>query len=175
MTAPATQTHTPPTTTARSVWRKPFSSDTWRRTLYLLAVGPVSVLALVGAVVGWPAIGPALHGRLAETLRVIPRGSAVDRPSISRVIGHAVLGIPLGAATMIATAYGWALVVLNVGYPIRGAAEATDAWGGPSLAGAWAVHAAAGLVFLFVVPWIVDGLTAVHRRLLRLAGIARMS
>jgi hypothetical protein len=41
-----------------------------------------------------------------------------------------------------------------------------DAWGGPTFAGVWAVHAAGGLVVLLAMPWILRGLTQLHARLL---------
>ena len=172
MTSTSPMTDQRPSTSTTSIWRKPFTIDTWRRTAYLLAVGPLAV-ALVGAVIRWPRRGPALLGRLAEALGVVPRGAAVEPVPSWRVVAHALINIPVGAVSLVATAYGWALVGLNVAYPIRSGNDLSDAWGGPSLAGAWAVHAAGGLVFLFLVPWMIDGLTVVHRRLLQVAGITR--
>jgi len=40
-------------------------------------------------------------------------------------------------------------------------------WGGPSLAGAWAVHAAGGLAALLLTPWVVQALTWLQARLAR--------
>jgi hypothetical protein len=171
MTNTAVSTADSPVITRTSVWRAPFTTTTWARTAYLLAVAPVSLLALAAAVVGRPAAGLALSGRLAEALSVVPSGAAVEDPPRRRVAAHALLGVLLGALSFVITVYGWSLVVLNVAYPIRGVSDLSDAWGGPSIAGAWAVHAAGGLFFLFVVPYVIEGLTAVHRRILRAFGI----
>ena len=40
-----------------------------------------------------------------------------------------------------------------------------DAWGGPTLAGAWAVHAVLALALVPVGLWLLRGLTALERRL----------
>jgi hypothetical protein len=45
--------------------------------------------------------------------------------------------------------------------------DLSNAWGGPTLAGAWAVHGTAGLAFLLLAPWIVKGATALQGRLAR--------
>ena len=170
-----TATAARPTTARPSIWRAPFTASTWWRSAYLVVAGPVSIVALVAAIAHRPAGRPALNGRLAEVLRIVPAGSAVTNPVRSRVVGQAMLGIVLGAVALVITVYGWLLVLLNVAYPIRGASDLSDAWGGPSLAGAWAVHAAGGLFFLFVVPYVVEGLTALHRRMLVRAGLVRIA
>jgi hypothetical protein len=57
----------------------------------------------------------------------------------------------------------------NLAYPLRpGTMDSYQhSWGGPSLAGAWAVHAAGGVVFLFTTPWIVKAITSLQGRLAR--------
>jgi hypothetical protein len=85
---------------------------------------------------------------------------------------HALLALPLNAAILAITVYGWLLVVLNLGFPLRPlvglSADGAGSWGGPSLVGAWAVHAATGgLISLLLMPWVVRGLTGVQGRLLR--------
>jgi hypothetical protein len=72
----------------------------------------------------------------------------------------------------VVTVYGWSLLPMNVGFPLRpGSSDLESSWGGPSLTGAWAVHALGALPFLFLMPWIVRALTslqaAMARRLLR--------
>ena len=45
-------------------------------------------------------------------------------------------------------------------------AGGADAWGGPTMAGAWAFHALfGGVTFLLLMPWIVKGLTWIQGRL----------
>src|SRR6266540_3428797 len=98
-------------------WRAPFSADTWRRTLYVLLVAPVSVVS-----------------------------------------------VPLALGV-----YLWSIVPMNLAYPLRpGTMDSYQhSWGGPTLAGAWAVHAAGGLVMLWVAPWFVRGAAALQERLAR--------
>lgn len=135
-------------------WRTPFTADPWRRTAYV-------VLAPVAAVVAI-ADGGRLQRRLAGAL--LERGV---RPG--RLRGIAAL--PLAFVSLVITGYGWSLVALNLGYPVRwligmgGSYE--HAWGGPTFAGVWAFHAVfGGLTFLFLMPWFLRGLTALHVRVL---------
>ena len=63
----------------------------------------------------------------------------------------------------------WSLVPANLAYPLRpGTMDSyQSSWGGPTLAGAWAVHAAGGVAVLFVTPWIVKAITWLQDRLAR--------
>lgn len=50
--------------------------------------------------------------------------------------------------------------MLNIASRLRpDSSDLSNAWGVPSLAGAWAVHGTAGLVLLLVAPWIVKAVT----------------
>ncbi|MEH0842493.1 hypothetical protein V6U81_08910 [Micromonospora sp. CPCC 205711] len=92
-----------------------------------------------------------------------------------RVLARALLTLPIALASTVLTATLAFLVLINVlAYPFRsllGLPGPTDggyqdSWGGPTLAGAWAVHA--GLVLTLVVPvvaWAVRGLTSLQHRL----------
>ena len=160
-------TQKPSTRRRASIWRKPFAVDTWQRTAYLLVAAPVAGVALGCALVGRPSTAAALSARVAARLAVVARPDTVIRPaSTARSALHALLGLALGALSLVVTAYGLSLILLNLAYPVRGVDDLAGSWGGPTLAGVWAVHAAGGLVFLFLVPWVVNGMVAVHRRLL---------
>jgi hypothetical protein len=54
-------------------------------------------------------------------------------------------------------------------YPIRPLlgmdGEYRDAWGGPTLAGAWAVHALGGLAFWLLVPWVLRAYATLWQRI----------
>jgi hypothetical protein len=50
-------------------------------------------------------------------------------------------------------------------YPITDGDDVARAWGGPTLAGAWAVHAALALLLLPVELWLLRGLTGLQGRL----------
>src|SRR5690606_11215226 len=104
--------------------------------------------------------------RLAVRLLDASPGRSV--PTWPRVVGHALFGLPLDVLASVVAGYGWAVVVLNIAYPVRLLAEpdtaslTADAWGGPTLAGAWLVHGLAGLVALWLVPLLVVGITQVQ-------------
>jgi Putative sensor len=154
-------------------WRMPFSADTWRRTLYALLALPVGIVSVPVSILGGSPAAARLQRALAGRLLGTRLGQPGYRRVDARVVGHALLSLPLNAAAWVLTAYLWTLVVANLAYPLRpDSDDLSNAWGGPSLAGAWAVHGAAGLALLFVVPWVVHGLTAMQGRLARMLGTA---
>lgn len=66
------------------------------------------------------------------------------------------------------TIYGWAITFANLAYPLHpDTDDLSNAWGGPTLADAWAVPALGGLLFAFVTPAVVRLLATVQARLLR--------
>jgi hypothetical protein len=149
-------------------WARPFSADTWRRTLYVLLALPVGVVCVPLSILGGsPAAGRLQQGPAARLLGVglaRPPRRRVD----GRVLGHALLSLPLNALSWALTVAVWALAVVNIAYPLRpDSDDLSNAWGGPSLAGAWAVHGTAGLALLLLAPWIVNGVTALQGRLVR--------
>jgi hypothetical protein len=77
-----------------------------------------------------------------------------------------VVSLPVHLGVALVTAYLWTVAAANIAYPLRpDTADLANAWGGPTLAGAWAVHGTAGVLFLFATPWIVRGLTGLQVRL----------
>ncbi|MEU9134344.1 hypothetical protein AB0D08_40865 [Kitasatospora sp. NPDC048540] len=149
------------------VLRAPLSSRTWREAGYLLAALPVALVCIPLALVGGPA------GRIQRDLVARLLGRRIEPPKDGRLaaLAHAVLSLPLAVAGLAVTVYGWSLVPLNLGWPLRpllgmGTGDYSDAWGGPTFAGAWALHALVGGVgFLLLMPWIGRGLTALQGRL----------
>ncbi|ORT61888.1 hypothetical protein [Streptomyces sp. CB03238] len=126
---------------------EPFRAATWKRVAYLL-------LALPAGLVGIPHL-------LAR--RLLDRDIA--RPAAGRLVLHALLATPLNAVALVVTVYGWSLVPMNLGWPLR-AGDPAEAWGGPTFAGAWAFHALIGGVgFLLLMPWASRGLTVLQGRL----------
>jgi hypothetical protein len=137
--------------------REPFTARTWRRVAYALLAVPV---ALVSLPVGL--LGP-VSGRWQRGL--VRRFLGVELPGSSRGVGHALLALPLNLAVAVVTLFGWSVVPMNLGWPLRGGDPAT-AWGGPTFAGAWAFHAAVGgLGFLLLMPWLGRALAALQVRL----------
>lgn len=132
-------------------WRLPFSGEPYQRTLFLLLSVPLAVWALVDRGAAQRRAAGALLG--AE-------------PALSRL--RVLAAVPLDLVTLVVAGYCWTGVLLNVVYPIRPLlgmdGEYRDAWGGPTLAGVWAVHALGGLGFWLLVPWVLRGYAALWRR-----------
>jgi hypothetical protein len=149
-------------------WAMPFSADTWRRTLYALLALPVGVVCVPLSILG----GSPAAARLQRGLAARLLGVGLERPPRQRldgrVVGHALLSLPLNALSWALTVAVWAVAVVNIAYPLRpDSDDLSNAWGGPSLAGAWAVHGAAGLALLLLAPWVVNGVTALQGGLAR--------
>ncbi|MEV4507453.1 hypothetical protein AB0K00_00645 [Dactylosporangium sp. NPDC049525] len=133
-------------------WRLPFTGEPYRSTLFLLLSVPLAIWALVD--------GGGAQRRVAKVL-------LAREPAVSRVRGLAA--VPLDLVALVVVGYCWTGVLVNVVYPIRPllgmSGEYRDSWGGPTLAGAWAVHVLGGLVFWFVVSWMLRGYVALWRRI----------
>jgi hypothetical protein len=145
------------------VLRGPFTTANWRRCAYLAAVVPAGIWGAVLAMRGRPNDAVRLHARLSERLlgRILFSSPGSVGPGRAALYGLA--SIPLNLACLLAGAYVWSIVPMNLAFPLRSGDPSTS-WGGPSLAGAWAVHALGGLVFLFIAPVVVRGLTNLQSR-----------
>ncbi|MFE6787775.1 hypothetical protein ACFVFF_36495 [Streptomyces sp. NPDC057680] len=88
-----------------------------------------------------------------------------------RVLGRAVLGLPLDTAAFVIVGYALFNSVRNFGYPIWYLdTDYHQAWGGPTMAGVWAVHAGGWLLVLALllhwpVRWLARGQRALDRRI----------
>ena len=127
------------------------------RTAYAVAALPAALASLTGSPVqAW------LARRLLD--------AEPDRRGRSATILHALLSLPLNVLSLVSAGYGWAIVVLNLLYPGRWligmGGSLDDSWGGPTLAGAWAVHALGGFVMLLLMPVILKYVTALQARLM---------
>jgi hypothetical protein len=159
----------PPGGAAISVLRAPFALRTWKRTAYALLALPLTVVSVVLSVLGRGRTGRVLHARACRTFLDVELGLRPHSQPWARA-GYALLGLPLNAAALFITVYLWAATIGNIAYPLRpDSGDLATAWGGPTLAGAWAVHGSGGLVFLFVTPWIIFGLTWLQAALARRA------
>ncbi|GHG91983.1 hypothetical protein [Streptomyces lanatus] len=151
---------------AAAIWiwrlvREPFTAVTWRRTAYAVAALPVGVVCVPLALAGLPTgrwQRGLVRGLLGAELTGGPRAGLL----------HALAALPLNLLTAAVTLYGWSIVPMNLGWPLRAGDDASDAWGGPTYGGAWAFHAiVGGLGFLLLMPWAVRGLTTLQLRLAR--------
>ncbi|MFJ9628021.1 hypothetical protein ACIRU8_10040 [Streptomyces sp. NPDC101175] len=146
----------------RRLARAPFTAATWRRTAYAVLALPVGLACVPLALLGAPT------ARWQRGL--VRRFLGADLPGTARRGGlrHALLATPLNLLTAFVTAYGWAIVPMNLGWPLRAGSDYSAAWGGPTFAGAWAFHAVlGGIGFLLLTPWLVRGLTTVQIRVAR--------
>ncbi|MFE2421191.1 hypothetical protein [Streptomyces hokutonensis] len=142
--------------------REPFTAATWRRTAYAVLAFPVGLVCVPLSLLGAPT------ARWQRGL--VHRFLGADIPGTARRGGlrHALLATPLNLLTTFITVYGWAIVPMNLGWPLRAGDDYAGAWGGPTFAGAWAFHAIlGGIGFLLLTPWLVRGLTAVQVRVAR--------
>lgn len=119
--------------------------------------------------------GTVMWRRLGATVIVVP---SAMRTVASRRFVRGVLALPLAVVTTAFTAVLAGLVLINVGYPLRPilglsghdvsvwASTYYDAWGGPTLAGAWAVHGMGVMLFVFPpMAWAIRGLLRAQARL----------
>lgn len=139
--------------------REAFTADTWRRVAYALLAFPIGVICVPLALVGAPT------GRWQRGL--VRRFLGRELSGSSRGLAHATAAVPLNLLVLAVTLYGWSLVPMNLGWPLRTAgSDYSDAWGGPTFAGAWAFHAiVGGFGFLLLMPWLGRALAAVQLRL----------
>ncbi|MGW3289898.1 hypothetical protein ACWDR3_35170 [Streptomyces sp. NPDC001002] len=162
----ATADHTLALTRARRIAREPFTVGTWRRFAYGVVALPVGLASIPLALVGAPA-GRWQRGVMRWVLGEDAEGTLSDVQGGARSgLVHALVALPLNLLTLFVTVYGWLIVPMNLGWPLRAGDDYSTAWGGPTFAGAWALHALLGGVgFLLLMPWIGRGLTALQLRL----------
>ncbi|MEU6384008.1 hypothetical protein ABZ847_10625 [Streptomyces bauhiniae] len=117
---------------------KPIATDILRSALLL----PTSVARSAGALTG-------------------------RRPGRARALPHALLGIPLGALSLVAVGVELLFVARGVLYGLVDRGPYDHSWGGPTRGGAWLAHfavglpvAAAGLALLWCVAYLDDRLGA---------------
>ncbi|GAA3016187.1 hypothetical protein GCM10020229_74600 [Kitasatospora albolonga] len=107
--------------------------------------------------------GLALPTGLLRTARA---GRGAGRP-----LARSVLGLPLDLTALVLVAYAVFNTVRNFGYPLwYGDTDYHQAWGGPTMAGVWAVHALGWAACLYVLArwplrWIRRGQRALDSRL----------
>ncbi len=152
-----------------SFWVTPFRADTWRRFGYAIVAPVLCAVSLVRALAAgrWRvaarvaaalAIGLVTWVLLQDLafLMLINIGYPA-RVYISA--GHHANFLPWDGWNLL-----WTIRFHRATGPSPWANNYTTAWGGPTLAGAWAVHA--GLTLLTVYPvfsWAIRGLVRVQR------------
>jgi hypothetical protein len=80
--------------------------------------------------------------------------TATNRVEVAARLRQRLAGVSVVA--QVVTAPLWLLVLLRgVLYPLIGADDLQDSWGGPTLAGAWAAHFAIGVAVLVAVSLVL--------------------
>ncbi|WP_433648759.1 hypothetical protein ACQP2C_17305 [Micromonospora zamorensis] len=139
-----------------------------RSLAYCATLVPVAVLALVTAPLGgagatvarWRALRTGLLG-------MPPTAVPVRRPGTVAVLGHALLSLLLGAVALLPLGVQLLMVLRGALYGVVVSGPYTDAWGGPTRAGAWLVHFLVGLPVAAAGLAALIGIAAVHQRLTR--------
>jgi hypothetical protein len=116
------------------------------RLLYGLVALP---LRLASAVPGRKLRRRAAALRARAARRLLPAGLPSSRRAI---VGEMAAFVLVAPATAV-------FLVRGVAYPLV-TSDASDSWGGPTMAGAWAVHAALGLPLLAAVALVARPLLA---------------
>jgi hypothetical protein len=137
-----------------------------RRAVYALVALPVALSCLALAAAG--RAGAAAAVRLGS-LRRFAGVELAAAPGTGRLVRHLLLSLPADAVAFVVAGYVWLLLPMNLLYPLRLAVydeSARDSWGGPTLAGAWAVHVAGGVASFVVAGLpIAAGLVWVQARI----------
>ena len=173
-----TQNYTNSEATLVPWWRLGFSGQGWNQVLYTLLALPVNVWALLMVFVGKSAVGFGYQLTIGRDLLYRPLPDQQPSGNV-RAFAYSLITLPLNAVTFLFSAYLCSLLVLSVAYPLRAivrreslshilASNYYNAWGGPTLAGAWGVHAVlAAIMFLGPIMWAIGILTWLQGRLLQ--------
>jgi hypothetical protein len=138
----------------------------WRSVVYGLLSLPAGIASLLLALVGAHQASARLQGGLAERWLRLSLAPPHGGHRWGRLTTHSLLTSMIGALCWVLVALAGPNTARNVLlYPITDGDDVARAWGGPTIAGAWAVHAALALLLLPVGLWLLRGLTGLQGRL----------
>jgi hypothetical protein len=173
-----------------SFWRVAYGPRTWRRVGYAVVAPPIAVACLALLLAGRVGTATRYQRHLARGMAERSADDAPGEaatPYAWRVLASSVAGLAAGLISWLVLAYLTFFLFINVGFPLGNylafdgrsggalpwigihriapppdiwASTYHSSWGGPTLAGAWAVHA--GLALFTGVPlllWALRGLT----------------
>jgi hypothetical protein len=134
-------------------------TEAWHRSTYAVIALPLNLASIVLTLCGRSVRAEHLQRTAAH--RFLGAPAIGPRPaSAGRVLLYSVLSVPLGMPTLILVGYGYGNAIRNLTYPVwYGDSDYHQAWGGPTMAGVWTVHAIGGLAFLTVCLCLVKILT----------------
>ncbi|MFH8838655.1 hypothetical protein [Streptomyces sp. NPDC017868] len=131
--------------------------------------------AFLALPVGLAASALTLTGQPSRAARLQARLAGGEGWTGGRVLGRVVLGLPLDAAAFALIGYSLFNSARNFAYPLwYGDTDYHQAWGGPTMAGVWTVHALGWLLCLAVllhwpVRWLARGQRALDLKSCRRA------
>ncbi|MGH3320015.1 MAG: hypothetical protein ACRDN9_07510 [Streptosporangiaceae bacterium] len=103
-------------------------------------------------------------------------GRTPRRASAPALLAHVLATTPAVAVAFVLSGLSTWVLGLNLAYPLRdfswwdlthvfsASHQVADSWGGPTLAGAWAVHGLGAIAIAVVLSWPIGWLTDLHRR-----------
>jgi len=130
---------------------------------------PTGVQVMADAVMGEQDTARGRWSRLARLRRPeLPEATGERRPEVAVVFGLGLVSAVLGLLS-------WFLIMLWVMAVVRGpfygfvehGPFGPGTWGGPTKAGAWAVHAAVSVPIIVALPFVLRGIAALHAALVR--------
>lgn len=151
-----------------------------RAPLVALATLPLSIVSIVLLILGRAERATSWERAVAQwadepSAKVAER----DRPRPARraLLAHVGATLPATVVAFTLAATATLLLVMNLGYPLRAdvdgwdrthlfssSANVGDAWGGPTLAGAWLVHAVGASAIAAVLAWPTGRLVRIRVR-----------
>jgi hypothetical protein len=149
----------------RGLWSWTFGAAMWRAVVYGLLSLPAGIASLLLPLVGAQGTAARLQLGLAERWLHRSMGRSQGGYRWGRVITLGLLASMIGLLDWLLVALAGANTVRNLLYGLTAGSSYAGSWGGPTLAGAWAVHAALALVILPVELWMLRGLTGLQGRL----------
>ncbi|WP_040778779.1 hypothetical protein [Nocardia pneumoniae] len=105
--------------------------------------------------------------RLRVPRRMLGESVLPHKFSVARSVSHSVLSGAVGLLCWFLAFLAVVAAIRGICYPLFAADNLGGSWGGPSLAGAWAVHAVLGVGLLPVWLLVLAGLGAFQVRLTR--------
>lgn len=133
-------------------------ADRWRRGvagLLLLPVGAVSVAAFLAGHRQWAGERQAALGRRTS-------GRFVPTAGPGRTLVASMLGVSLGGLAWVVALLAGPNTMRNVLFYGLIAGDTSHSWGGPTLVGAWLVHAGLAIALLPVELALMQGLGSLH-------------
>ncbi|MGH3566803.1 MAG: hypothetical protein ACRDRH_12370 [Pseudonocardia sp.] len=137
-----------------------------RSLAYAASITSVGVAAL-GLAVTHPDHTARLWGRLARRTIGHRTGDLNCAPGRVWLAGHAVMSVLLGLVGWMLIAIVGLMVARGALYGFVDAGPYDQAWGGPTLGGAWITHFAVSLPILAASMLLAVGVTGLHRRTTR--------